>query len=57
MMIIKTATHSCFILEIINNAAMNIGGLCPFILVFWVPLDIFPEVGSLSQKADPFLIF
>ena len=31
--------------------------LCSFKLVFWVPLDIFPEVGSLGQKADPFLIF
>ena len=26
-------------------------------LVFWVPSDIFPEVGSLGQKADPFLTF
>ena len=26
-------------------------------LVFWVFLDIFPEVGSLGKKADPFLIF
>ena len=25
--------------------------------MFWVPLDIFPEVGSQGQKADPFLIF
>ena len=23
----------------------------------WVSLDIFPEVGSLCQMADPFLIF
>ena len=28
-----------------------------FGLVFWVPSDIFPEVGSLGQKAVPFLIF
>ena len=26
-------------------------------LMFWVPSDIFPEVGLLGQKADPFLIF
>ena len=25
--------------------------------MFWVPLAIFPQVGSLGQKADPFLIF
>ena len=30
---------------------------CSFKLVFCIPLDIFPEVGSLDQKADPFLIF
>ena len=28
-----------------------------FKLVFWVPLDVFAEVGLLGQKADPFLIF
>ena len=33
------------------------GCLCPFKLVFWVPSDIFPEVGSLSLKADSFLNF
>ena len=33
------------------------GCLCSFELVFWVPSDIFPEVRSLDQKADPFLIF
>ena len=26
-------------------------------LVFWVPSDIFPEVGSLGQKTDLFFIF
>ena len=26
-------------------------------LVFWVSSYIFPEVGSLGQKADPFLPF
>ena len=31
--------------------------LCSFELVFWVCLDIVPEVGLLDQKADPFLIF
>ena len=25
--------------------------------MFWVPSDIFPEVGSLGHKADPILIF
>ena len=33
------------------------GCVCYFKLVFWVCLDIFPEVGSLGLKADPFLIF
>ena len=28
-------------------------GLCSFELVFWFPSDIFPEVGSQGQKADP----
>ena len=46
----------CFqILVVVNNTAM--GCLCSFELVFWIPSDIFPEVGSLDQKADPFLIF
>ena len=48
----------CFhILAIVNNAAMNIGCFCSFELVFQVSLDICPEVGSVGQKADPFLIF
>ena len=47
----------CFhVLVTVNNAAINIGVLCSFKLVFWVPSDIFPEVGLLGQKADPFLI-
>ena len=63
-------SHSCFIyssvdghlgcfhiLATVNNFAVNIGCLCSFELVFWAPLDIFPEVASLGQKADPFLIF
>ena len=33
------------------------GCLYSFKLVFWIPLDIFPEDGLLGQKADPFLIF
>ena len=33
------------------------GSLCSLKLVFWVPSGIFPGVGLLSQKADPFLIF
>ena len=33
------------------------GCLCSFELVFWAPSDTFPEVGSLGQKAVPFLIF
>ena len=62
--------HSCFIcsspdgplgcfdiLVIVNNAAMNIGCLCSFILVFSVSWDIFPKLGWLGQKADPLLIF
>ena len=36
---------------------MNLGCLCSFELVFWVPLGVFPEVITLDQKADPFLIF
>ena len=62
--------HSCFIHSSIgghlgcfhiflsaNNAAVNIVVLCSLELVFWVSPDIFPEVGPLGQKADPFLIF
>ena len=50
-------THSCFIyssidghlgcfhnLAIVNNSTMNLGCLCSFKLVFWIPWDIFPEV-------------
>ena len=48
--IVKNATMNIGV--IINNAAMNIG-----VLTFWVPSDTFPEVGSLGQKAYPFLIF
>ena len=48
----------CFhILVIVNNAAKNIGVL----LFFWITLlgsfRYIPEVGSLGQKTDPFLIF
>ena len=46
-----------YILLIVNNAAMNIGVYMFFLISVWVILDIFPEVGSLDQKADPFLIF
>ena len=45
------------ILAIVNNAAMNKGVLMFFQIIFWAPSDIFPEVGLLGQKADPFLIF
>ena len=60
--------HSCFIcssihghlgcfriLVIVNNTAINIGML--MFLQNSVYSDIFPEVGLLGQKADPFLIF
>ena len=63
-------SHSCFIhssvgkhlvcfyiLAIINNTAMNIGVLKFSQINVWVPSDIFPEVGSLGQKANPFIIF
>ena len=63
-------SHSCFIhssvdgrlgcfriLEIVNNAAMNIGVLMFFWINVWVPSDTFPEVGLLGQKADPFYTF
>ena len=46
-----------FILVTVNNAAMNIEVLMFFQLVFWVPSDIFLEVGLLGRKANPFLIF
>ena len=48
-------TWGASILVIVNNAGINIGGSCSFELVFWVPLDIFTEVGSLGHKAGPFL--
>ena len=45
------------ILAIVNNPAVTLEYLSSFALVFWVPSDIFPEVGLLGQKAVPFLIF
>ena len=45
------------ILVIVDDAAVTIGCLCSFELVFWVSLDIFPELGLVGQKADPFFIF
>ena len=43
----------CFyIMVIINNAAINMGCIYPFVWVFWDSYDIFPEVGLLGQKVD-----
>ena len=48
----------CFqFLAIVNNTAMNIGMLCSFKLMFWVPSNIFPGVGLLGQNTGLFLIF
>ena len=64
-------SHSCFIhpstdrylgsfhiLVVVNNASMNIGVLMFFQISVLGSFRyiIFPEVGSLGQKADPFLI-
>ena len=55
----STAGHlGCFrVLVIVYNAAMNTGCLCSSVLMFWVSLVIFPEVGSLAHKEVTFLIF
>ena len=44
-------------LATVNNTAMNIGVHMFFWIRVWVPLYMFPEVGLLGQKADPFWIF
>ena len=63
-------SHSCFIdsstdghlgcfhiLVIVNNAAVNIGVLMFFEISVLGSFKYIPEVGSLAQEADPFLIF
>ena len=45
------------ILVIVNNLQWTKRCWCSFKLVFWVFLDKLPEVGTLGQRADPFLIF
>ena len=48
----------CFhILVIVNNAAMNTAVLMFFQISVLGSFSYIPEVGSLGQKADPFLIF
>ena len=50
----------CFhILATVNSTTMNShrGEYILFEFEFWASLAIFPEVESLGQKADPFLIF
>ena len=42
------------IVAIVNNAAVNIGVLIFFKLVFQVSSDIFPKVESPGYKANPF---
>ena len=45
----------CFrMLVIVYNTAMHIGVLMFFQISVLVPSDIFPEMGSVGQKADPF---
>ena len=47
----------CFhIWAIAKSTAMTMGCLHSFELVFRVPSDIFSEVRSLGQKAEPFLV-
>ena len=45
------------VLAVLNLIPWTQRCLCSFELVFWVPSNIFPKVGSLDQKANPFLIF
>ena len=48
----------CFqILAIVNNAAVNIGCIQSFKLVFWVSLDIHLEMELLGFKVILFFIF
>ena len=43
-------------LAIVNNTAVNTEHLYSFEFVFWVSLDIVPEVESWGHKAVSFLI-
>ena len=43
-------------LAIVNNAAVNIGVLM-FFQISVLGFFEYPEMGSLSQKVDPFLVF
>ena len=44
-------------LVMVNNTAMNMGCTYFFEFMFWISLDVFPEVELLGHKAVPFLIF
>ena len=41
----------CFhILATVNNAAVNIGCLCSFVLVLWIPFGYIPRSGTAGSK-------
>ena len=48
----------CFsVLGIVNNAAMNMGWRCLFVIVISFPFNVYPEVGLLDHTAILFLLF